>query len=482
MAIPERSNQWLKWSIAVYALAAWFSGGYFSFDEHFQLLEFAGYRLGLTPAEALPWEHAARIRPSLQPAIVIGLWQLLDVIGLADPFAIVTFLRFVSGGLALWAGWQLVRLYEPEINHQPLRQWLAPLVLLCWLGVFVHVRYSSENWSGLFFLLGYCALLSTAEGRAGRYAAAGLLLGLSFVFRYQAAFLIAGLGLWLALARRDAPGKLAAMALAGLATVAIGVAVDRWYYGEWTFTAWRYFEQNLIEGKAAEYGVSPWWYYFGAVFVALIPPFSLVYLAGWALVNRYNVRNPMVWATLPFLVVHSLIGHKEGRFLFPIVAFAPVFAIYGLELWARRRPGFIAWINGLWGRRLSRAFWYVNLAALAVVCLKAPDDQHAVHRYLYRHQPEPATLYLIEGEANATFANAWYYRRPGLVLKEIAAPEAIPAGVAGPQLLMTSNPRLARELDGRYERVFASFPDWIRLFNFNGWLDRTPFWRIYRLN
>ena len=35
------------------------------FDEHFQILEFAHARLGLSPVEALPWEFEERIRPTL---------------------------------------------------------------------------------------------------------------------------------------------------------------------------------------------------------------------------------------------------------------------------------------------------------------------------------------------------------------------------------------------------------------------------------
>jgi len=50
-------------------LAAWRSAGYYHADEQFQTLEFAGAKLGLTPVEALPWEHRLRMRSWLQPGL-----------------------------------------------------------------------------------------------------------------------------------------------------------------------------------------------------------------------------------------------------------------------------------------------------------------------------------------------------------------------------------------------------------------------------
>jgi len=36
--------------------SAWFNVGFFSHDEHFQILEFAWYKLGRTPGDALAWD------------------------------------------------------------------------------------------------------------------------------------------------------------------------------------------------------------------------------------------------------------------------------------------------------------------------------------------------------------------------------------------------------------------------------------------
>ncbi len=50
--------------------------------------------------------------------------------------------------------------------------------------------------------------------------------------------------------------------------------------------------------------------------VSLIPPYSLAILAVLVAGVWYARRHMLVWATVPFVVVHAIIAHKEPRFLF----------------------------------------------------------------------------------------------------------------------------------------------------------------------
>ena len=58
-------------SILTLIITAFFSSGYYHFDEHFQILEFAGLKLKMTLATNLPWEYTYQMRPAIQPAIVV---------------------------------------------------------------------------------------------------------------------------------------------------------------------------------------------------------------------------------------------------------------------------------------------------------------------------------------------------------------------------------------------------------------------------
>ncbi len=43
-------------SLVLIAIAAYFSYGFFQFDEHYQVVELVGLKLGKTPKTELPWE------------------------------------------------------------------------------------------------------------------------------------------------------------------------------------------------------------------------------------------------------------------------------------------------------------------------------------------------------------------------------------------------------------------------------------------
>ena len=60
-------------AVLLFLTAAFFSYGYHHFDEHFQILEFAGLKLGLTSPEVLPWEYQRQMRPTLHPWLTVLL-------------------------------------------------------------------------------------------------------------------------------------------------------------------------------------------------------------------------------------------------------------------------------------------------------------------------------------------------------------------------------------------------------------------------
>ena len=51
--------RWSVVSLLLIAVAAYNSYGFFQFDEHYQVVEFTGYKLGKTPESELAWEYRA---------------------------------------------------------------------------------------------------------------------------------------------------------------------------------------------------------------------------------------------------------------------------------------------------------------------------------------------------------------------------------------------------------------------------------------
>ena len=94
-------------AVGVHVAAACFNGGFLNADEHYQIIEFAQYKLGRQSLSALPWEFTAQIRPALQPWLVVVLIRLCRVFGVTTPFTIAFLLRLLSALLALWTSFEV---------------------------------------------------------------------------------------------------------------------------------------------------------------------------------------------------------------------------------------------------------------------------------------------------------------------------------------------------------------------------------------
>ncbi len=325
-----------------YIAAAYFSRGYYHPDEHYQILEFAGHKLGFFPKIALPWEFDALIRPSLHPFLAMGVIQLCRAIGITESFDWAMILRFISGALSLWVFYALSRPLSAAFERpDSSRILLLAAAVFCWFMPILSVRFSSENWSALTLLAGLYFLLVTEEDNTGktRYRQiaepllAGIFFGLSFWFRFQTAFALLGIGLWVLFMRRPRLpiGSLLSLIAGGLFSLGLGVVSDRMFYGEWLLTPYNYYEVNILQDKAASFGVEPWWWYVPTTVWELSWPLGLVLLGLFLYGTHLARRHVAVWAIIPFVVGHSAIAHKELRFMFPLLFLFLFLAVLGFE-------------------------------------------------------------------------------------------------------------------------------------------------------
>jgi phosphatidylinositol glycan class B len=316
-------------------VTAWFSYAFFHPDEHFQVIEFMRMKLGHLTGSELPWEHAAQIRPWLQPFGYWAIARVLESLSVHDIFTLCFFLRLVTAALNLGALAMFLRTSLPWLpTIEESRAYIRAITFVGWWP-YLFVRTSSESASMAALVAAVALLLDgarpvTNERRWITPAMhkvvpplfGGMLLGLAFEARFQTAIAsMAFLG-WLVAVGRPSWRGLVLLSAGGLVALALGAVADRWGYGVWGFPAWSYVRANLLQGVAATYGVDP-----VAAYVWLLPAniFSPAVLAVMACMLVAWVRapwHPLTSLTFPFVAVHSLISHKEERFLFPIAVFA----------------------------------------------------------------------------------------------------------------------------------------------------------------
>jgi len=309
-------------ALLVYLFTAFNSHGYYHADEHYQIVEFSGIKLGTHTASDLAWEYEAKLRPAIQPTICFLVFKTLKSVGVENPYTLVLWLRLLTAMLAIgiiaYFIKQTLSLFHSELHK---RAYIL-LSFFLWFIPLLSVRFSSETMSGLMLLLA----LSIVFGKENRYTPwlLGIVIGFGFLFRFQVAFPFAGLGLWLLFIKRVNFLYILKMFLPFLAVVGIGVIVDSWFYGEFVFTPLIYFRQTLLDSNPATYGTSPWYFYL--VKLITLPSIFVGIPLVLALVSMvvYFPRYIFIWCVIPLLVIHSLIPHKEDRFLFPLVFLFPV--------------------------------------------------------------------------------------------------------------------------------------------------------------
>ena len=162
--------------------------------------------------------------------------------------------------------------------------------------------------------------------------------GLAFESRYQTGLL--GLGP-VCLAgdhcARPLPGA-GGVCRRRLVALAIGALADRWGYGQFVFPPLGYVDVNLVQGVAAhQFGHEPVFAYLYLLPAQIFFAITLVLMAGMVAMWLRNPRHAVTWATLPFVLAHVAIAHKEARFLFPLAILATAFPVLGfsprLPLW-----------------------------------------------------------------------------------------------------------------------------------------------------
>ncbi|MEL6659269.1 MAG: glycosyltransferase family 39 protein [Bacteroidota bacterium] len=484
MATLLSSIKWKPWlyaSVVIFVITSIFSLGYNQSDEHFQILEFAGLKLGINTELDLAWEYQARMRPAIQPGMVVLLHQALDLIGVDNPFLISGLLRLLSAIFTIIITVLLYQTYRDRFTagHQ---QWAFFLFsFFLWFGFYNGVRFNSEMWSANTFALAVVLFLRWRTPSAGQYLALGLLVGLSFLFRYQAAFMIAGMGLWLIFIQREKFGKLISFTLGGLLMVGVGVLIDRWFYGEWVLSTWHYFEQNILLDKASTFGVDPWWQYFYDTVLKGIPPFGLLYLAALLFYLWKRPKDLISWITVPFIGIHLLIAHKEIRFLYVLLPFLPIALstlLQALEdrtsrpLWTYR--GYcIGW----------RIFWIHNALLTLFIMFWPVIMEIKIYQTVYYNYEEPITVYGVQDNPYRIALYINYYKRNNVCTAEVDSLDKLPRFGEDPYIIAVDR-RYGYDIEGlpgKKTLIHSTYPQWVHTINFNNWLGRSQWWLVYEV-
>lgn len=366
--LNEPKSRWILLAgLIVQLITAFTAIGYFHPDQHFQIIEFASSIKHPSSVPFLPWEFEAQIRPSFLVYVYFAYDAFCGLMGLNDPYAKLTLLRLLTalGSFLLFNG-IIAHVFRKDLRILNLTLFLNNFI---WLLPFMRSLFSSEIMSSLLFFGALFWLRGhERKGKTSLFTtvSVGFLLSLSFYTRFQMGFALVGLGFWLLVFKRDKTTLLLGLSFGFLLGIVLNTCLDYLFYDHWVITPYRYFYENIIAGKADTFGRSSFWYYFiELLIIGIAPPISL--LIGVLYYRSFFTKwkNPLVWVSFFFILGHSLVGHKEERFLFPIIQLFPVLVGFSIPFaFHRLKTMKKAWkvvIGGLLYFSLS-----LNLFALGV--------------------------------------------------------------------------------------------------------------------
>lgn len=108
--------------------------------------------------------------------------------------------------------------------------------------------------------------------------------------------------------------------------LAFASVLDRMMYGSWVIVPFNFLKFNFLSSGGDYYGTHPWHWYFTQGFPVMVFTFLPFYVAGMIYSKNWKLGGLIGWV----ICVYSILGHKEFRFVLPVLPIALMFSGYSL--------------------------------------------------------------------------------------------------------------------------------------------------------
>jgi GPI mannosyltransferase 3 len=303
-------------------------------DEIFQYLEPAWRMLGHDSIVSWEWREGMRgwLLPTLMAGpVAIGDWLIPGGMGAFVLPRLVATIASLSIVVSAWT-------FGARVSRT--HAMIAGFVTAIWFELFYFAPHVLGEPLATAMLLPAALLLTRTAPSQRDLAAAGALLALTLLFRFQYAPAVATL---VVAACWRHWNKIAPMLVGGVAMLMVSTAADA-AHGAVPF-AWLVtnVQQNLLLNRAADFGVTSAIAYAGSfwfMWSIAIVPLAFFIVRGW----KYSTE--LGWVAVVNIAFHSLIDHKEYRFIFLSVTLLIIVAALGSVDWIvmlRTKPQWRRW-------------------------------------------------------------------------------------------------------------------------------------------
>ncbi|KAJ4912058.1 Alg9-like mannosyltransferase family [Raphanus sativus] len=301
---------------------------YFNPDEHWQSLEVAhrtvfGYGY-------MTWEWKRGIRSYLHPMLFAFLYKLLHLTALdTTPYLMSKAPRLLQSVFSA-----LGDLYFYKLSHALYGDNVASWSFFCqlanWFMFFCMNRTFSNCLETVLTIMGLyywpCIRDSSKDHPVNRKL--GLVIAaLACAVRPTSAIIWLYVGT-LELFLTPNKVKFVVLEVIPIGSLVLGLTclLDRLMYGSWVIVPLNFLKFNFLSSGGDYYGTHPWHWYFSQGFLVMLFTFTPLSVAGMIKSKNHKLSALILWV----LTIYSLLGHKEFRFVLPVLPIALIFSGYAL--------------------------------------------------------------------------------------------------------------------------------------------------------
>ncbi|XP_059461275.1 mannosyltransferase APTG1 isoform X1 [Corylus avellana] len=301
---------------------------YFNPDEHWQALEVA-HRIAFGYGH-LTWEWEKGIRSYLHPMLFAVLYKVLALLGLDTPWLMTRAPRLLQSIFSAVGDLYLFKLSD-VLFGDCVAKWALFSQLANWFMIFCFPRTLSNNLETVLTLVSLyhwpCMRVSSTKvplvSRKWSLAAAAL----ACAIRPTSAIIWVYVGLLELFVTHDRL-KFIFLEVAPIGVLVLGLTclLDRLVYGSWVLVPLNFFKFNFLSSGGDYYGTHKWHWYFTQGFPVMLFSFLPFSIAGIIWSKQWKLSGLIAWV----LGLYSVLGHKEFRFVLPVLPIALIFSGYAL--------------------------------------------------------------------------------------------------------------------------------------------------------
>ncbi|MBK5113751.1 MAG: glycosyltransferase family 39 protein [Candidatus Heimdallarchaeota archaeon] len=397
----------LIWTVAllIRILASIFSKGYIHPDEHYQSIEVA-YR-EVFGIGKIPWEFIDGARSWFYPYIVVGIFRTMIFFGATNIESMLIGVRLFSGLVSMIS--VIVAYFFGKKLFSKFAGILASGFVAIWFDfVFWSTRTMTDSIAMNFFFLAaylvYCSIQKeneNTENKKKRFITkktlqslfAGISVGLAFMFKFPVAVIGIPLFIWIIIHKKWK--ELAFFTGSILLMVMVQGFIDLATWGSFLHSAITFLDYNIFSGGSATHGTSPFGTY-GILLVDQYQEYILIFVLFVIIALQKDKKTLYLCSLIVFyLLIFTLIQHKEYRFILPIITLLVLLAAKGFI----KYPQFIRKRNlrkGIYTFFILLTITYSGVMSFSIKSFQ-PNNQHCLAFQYIGSIPDVDVVATLEG-------------------------------------------------------------------------------------